>query len=74
VFNLVRPHKNRFSTIGLVGVGTGATIAYAEPHQSWSLYEIDADVIDMSTAGGHFTFLEGVTAPPRLRPSSVTHG
>ncbi|MDZ7780809.1 MAG: fused MFS/spermidine synthase [Gemmatimonadota bacterium] len=44
--------------IALVGVGTGALAALAGPHQHLTLYEIDAEVIEIAENPRYFTFLE----------------
>lgn len=48
--------------IALVGVGTGALAALAGPHQHLTLYEIDAEVIEIAEDPRYFTFLERTPA------------
>jgi hypothetical protein len=43
--------------IGVVGLGTGALAAYAQPGQDWTFYEIDPDVRDIATDPTLFTYL-----------------
>ena len=49
--------KRRTSRIGVVGLGCGATAAYAEPHQGWTFYEIDPAVIRIARDERFFTYL-----------------
>jgi hypothetical protein len=43
--------------VGLIGLGAGAMIAYAKPDQTWTLYEIDPDVIRVAQDPAYFTYL-----------------
>ncbi len=42
--------------VGIVGLGVGTTACYRQPDQSWTFFEIDPAVLDLSTRG-EFTFL-----------------
>lgn len=44
--------------IGIVGLGIGSLTCYAQPGQSWHLYEIDALVDQVARMPGMFTFME----------------
>jgi hypothetical protein len=35
-------------TVGAIGLGTGEMVAYAQPQQSWTFYEIDPLVVDIA--------------------------
>lgn len=43
--------------VGVVGLGVGATAAYATPGQSWVFFEIDPGVIRVASDDRYFTFL-----------------
>ncbi|NCU11751.1 MAG: hypothetical protein GXC70_06270 [Sphingomonadaceae bacterium] len=44
--------------VGVVGLGTGSLLGYARPGQSWTVFEIDETVLDLSRQG-KFTYLSG---------------
>ncbi|MDG1892229.1 MAG: fused MFS/spermidine synthase [Verrucomicrobiota bacterium] len=46
-----RPH------VGVIGLGVGAIAAYARPHESWTFFEIDRDIIQMAKDTRYFTYL-----------------
>jgi SAM-dependent methyltransferase len=53
--------------VGVIGLGAGSMIAYAQPEQHWTFYEIDPAVIRLAQDANYFTFLDrssrrGVTA------------
>ena len=43
--------------IGVIGLGTGTLACYAQPGQSWRLYEIDPEVVRIARDPRNFTFL-----------------
>ena len=47
--------------IGLVGLGAGAILAYAQPPDNWTLYEIDPAVVRIAQDTNYFTFLSHCT-------------
>ena len=53
VFNARRPASN----VAIVGLGTGATVAYARPNQQWTFYEINPAVIEIARDPRLFTYL-----------------
>ncbi len=66
--------------IGVVGLGTGSLLGYARPGQSWSVFEIDETVLDLSRQG-KFTYLSGcapgaqiVLGDARLKLAQVRPG
>lgn len=62
VFQSLRPRR-----VGVIGLGTGAMIAYANPGQTWTFFEIDPAVIRVAQDTNLFWFLaECAAAPPRL--------
>ncbi|HVF27182.1 MAG TPA: fused MFS/spermidine synthase, partial [Pyrinomonadaceae bacterium] len=53
VFNARSPTPN----VAVVGLGTGATVAYARPNESWTFYEINPAVIQIARDPRLFTNL-----------------
>ena len=53
VFNARMPAPN----VAVVGLGTGATVAYAQPNQQWTFYEINPAVIEIARDPKLFTYL-----------------
>ena len=49
--------------IAVVGLGVGTTIAYAQPAQRWTFYEIDPTVVKIAEDPRWFTYLEAAKAP-----------
>ncbi len=45
----------RAQRVGLIGLGVGATAAYAPPGARWTFYEIDPEVVRIARDSGHFT-------------------
>lgn len=43
--------------VGLVGLGAGSLLAYAEPGQQWSVFEIDREVQRIAEDGRYFSYL-----------------
>lgn len=52
--------------VGVIGLGVGATAAYARPGESWTFYEIDPLVADVAANTQYFHFLSGARVPPRI--------
>jgi SAM-dependent methyltransferase len=50
----------RLRHVGVVGLGTGALAAYAQPHQHWTFFEIDPAVVRI--AHNYFHFLSACAA------------
>src|SRR5262245_10057665 len=57
---------SRASRIGIVGLGTGATIAFAEPGQQWTYFEIDPAVVRIASNPDWFCFLANAQVRPRI--------
>ncbi len=53
------PHR---SDVAVVGLGTGSMAAYARATESWTFYEINAQVIAIAKNPGFFTFLRDASA------------
>ncbi len=47
--------------VAVVGLGTGATAAYARAGQSWTFYEINPAVVEVARRPDHFTYLSYCT-------------
>jgi spermidine synthase len=56
----------RATRIGVVGLGTGALIAYAEPGQQWTYFEIDPAVVRIASNTAWFCFLDSAAVKPRI--------
>jgi hypothetical protein len=52
--------------VAVIGLGAGATAAYARPGESWTFYEIDPLVARIATDSRYFHFLSGAAAPARV--------
>ncbi len=50
--------KPLFDRVGLVGLGTGSIAAYGREGQELRFFEIDPAVVRLSSAGGHFHYVE----------------
>lgn len=44
--------------VAVVGLGAGSMLYYAQPHQTWHLFEIDPLVISLAKDSGFFSFFE----------------
>jgi hypothetical protein len=54
-------------SVAVVGLGTGASAAYAREGESWTFYEIDPSVVRLARDPRLFTYLTACTpAPPRV--------
>ena len=53
-------------TIGIVGLGAGTLMCYAQPGQHWSCFEIDPTVLKLASDTRYFTFLSDSPAPARV--------
>jgi SAM-dependent methyltransferase len=53
-------------TVGVIGLGVGSMVAYAQPDESWTFYDIDPSVLRIAQDTNYFTFLE------RSRAASLT--
>jgi len=61
---LKRHHRERPQSVGIVGLGIGTLAAYGRPGDSYRLYEINPDVIELAQT--HFTFLKDCRARQTL--------
>jgi spermidine synthase len=52
----------RFSRVGVMGLGIGTLAAYTKPGQEWTFYEIDPTVENIASDPQYFTFLQKAKA------------
>lgn len=58
--------------VGMLGVGAGTLVAYAQPGDDYRLYEINPAVIDLAAGdGGYFSFLQDSDAKITLVPGDA---
>ncbi len=50
--------------VAIVGLGTGATVAYAQTGQAWTFYEINPAVLQVARDPSYFTYLSYCAAAP----------
>ncbi len=50
--------------IAIIGLGTGATISYARPHEKWTFYEINTAVVSIAKSPQYFTYLTNCATAP----------
>jgi len=60
VFRAFPPEQGR--RIAIVGLGTGATAAYAGTGENWTFYEIDPDIAQVAQDTNRFTYLHDTRA------------
>jgi hypothetical protein len=49
--------------VGVVGLGIGTLIAYGQPRDRWTFFEINPDVVDIARDPRYFTYLSQSRAP-----------
>ncbi len=54
---LAKKHDDRLTSVGLIGLGTGALACYSETGQHWTFFEIDPAVIRIAQDRKLFTYL-----------------
>jgi spermidine synthase len=59
-------HHVATARVGVVGLGTGALAAYAEPGQQWTFFEIDPAVVRIAQDPHYFTYLQRAAVAPRI--------
>ncbi|HEU4770465.1 MAG TPA: fused MFS/spermidine synthase, partial [Pyrinomonadaceae bacterium] len=50
--------------IGIIGLGTGATLSYSRPGERWTFYEINPAVVSVAKSPQYFTYLSECAAGP----------
>ena len=48
--------------VAVIGLGAGATVCYAAPHQQWTFYEINPAVLSIAQDARYFTYLKSCAA------------
>jgi SAM-dependent methyltransferase len=66
IFEDLRARKPDGSAIAVVGLGPGASLAYARPGDSWTVFEIDQAVVDIARNPAYFTYLADSPVHPRI--------
>jgi hypothetical protein len=56
VFDAYNAHPSS-ANVAVVGLGTGATVAYSRAGQSWTFYEINPAVLQIAETPDYFTYL-----------------
>jgi len=64
--DLFRQYQGRpaAGNVAMIGLGTGSMIAYAQPGESWTIYEINPAVVALAQNTNCFTFLNRCAAAP----------
>lgn len=50
--------------VAVIGLGTGATAAYAKPGEAWTFYEINPAVLDIARDAKYFSYLQDCAGSP----------
>lgn len=56
----------RRASVGVVGLGAGTLACYAQPGQSWRIYEIDPAMVRIARDTGQFSFLSRCLPDPAM--------
>lgn len=63
--NFQNSHKT--ANIAIIGLGTGGMLAYSQPNEKWTFYEINPAVISVAKTPQYFSYLsECATAPVEM--------
>ena len=62
--DVIRLYKSRpaFNTVGIIGLGVGSMLAYAEPHEKWTYFEIDPAILKIAKDEDYFTYFKNTHA------------
>lgn len=52
------------TNVAVIGLGTGASVAYAKSNQRWTFYEINPAVVDLARDPRFFTYLQNCAQAP----------
>jgi hypothetical protein len=52
------------ANIGIIGLGTGATVSYARANERWTFYEINPAVVSVARSRDYFNYLSDCTKTP----------
>jgi hypothetical protein len=50
--------------VGIIGLGTGATVTYSRPNERWTFYEINPAVVSVARSREYFSYLSDCAAAP----------
>ena len=64
IFTVFRESRGDDLNIAIIGLGTGATISYAKPHERWTFYEINPAVVSVAKSPRYFSYLSECAAAP----------
>jgi hypothetical protein len=64
VFKALESKPASSANVAVVGLGTGASAAYAKPGERWTFYEIDPSVVRLARDPKLFTYLSNCAAAP----------
>ena len=64
IFQQFREGRCDDLNIAVIGLGTGAMISYAKPHEKWTFYEINPAVVSVAKSPRYFTYLSECAAAP----------
>ncbi len=64
VFEVFNATGKPDARIAVVGLGTGATVAYSRPNQTWTFYELNPAVIRLARDSRFFGYLNSCAAAP----------
>jgi hypothetical protein len=56
--------SERGSNVAIIGLGTGATVAYSKPQERWTFYEINPAVVSVARSRNYFSYLDDCAAAP----------
>ena len=57
-------NSRRNANIGIIGLGTGATVSYARANERWTFYEINPAVVSVARSRDYFNYLSDCTKTP----------
>jgi hypothetical protein len=63
-FQNSRSNSHRNANIGIIGLGTGATVSYARANERWTFYEINPAVVSVARSRDYFNYLSDCTKTP----------
>ena len=52
------------ANVGIIGLGTGATVSYARANERWTFYEINPAVVSVARSREYFSYLSDCTKTP----------
>ncbi len=55
---LIKRHRPVGARMGVVGLGVGTLTSYSEPGEDWTVYDIDPEVVKVSSNPKYFTYLQ----------------